>query len=272
MAMTTTVRRTVSYDLFHPDRPGWIPETVGDDWDRNPYAYQSPEELMPAGHLHGLYLNILVSMLAPVLNRLGLRLFIDVFIFYRDWEGRKQRIAPDAVIAPGLDRPDQSLHTYDLDNQPLPLCAIEVILPSSCAADEHGKRLFYAHLGIVEYLLLDVENDDEQPLDQIRISLWRIQNDIQLPVAPDSEGFVTLESLGVRLRADGRTLIAQDLATGEWLLDTQRLHTALAAAEQRANDEAQACAQAEAELARLRAEIAALQQSGASSKPTPTES
>lgn len=35
------------------DRPGWIPAEITHDWDTNPYAYQTEEELMAAGGLHG---------------------------------------------------------------------------------------------------------------------------------------------------------------------------------------------------------------------------
>jgi hypothetical protein len=35
------------------DRPGWIPSDLAQEWDPDPYAYQTEEELMPAGGLHG---------------------------------------------------------------------------------------------------------------------------------------------------------------------------------------------------------------------------
>jgi Uma2 family endonuclease len=264
--MATTLPERPTYDIFRKDRPGWIPEWVGDDWDPHPYAYQTDEELMPAGHAHGLYIQMLAEMLKPLLERLGMRLFIDVFIFYRDWEGRKQRIAPDALLAPGGEQtPAESLHKYDLDQEPMPLCAIEVISPSSRAADLQGKRLFYGSLGIQEYLVLDVEDDQERLLPQIGVSLWRMQHGIQLPVTPDHEGFLLLESIGVRLRADGRKLVAHVAATGEPLLTLSELVIALEAAEQarqqaeqRAAAESVARQQAEDELAQLRAELARL--------------
>ncbi|MEO7909277.1 MAG: Uma2 family endonuclease [Roseiflexaceae bacterium] len=249
--MATTLSERPPYDIFRHDRPGWIPEWVGDDWDPHPYAYQTREELMPAGHAHGLYIQMLAEMLKPLLERLGMRLFIDVFIFYRDWEGRKQRIAPDALFAPGIEQArDESLHKYDLDQEPVPLCAIEVISPASREADLQGKRLFYAGLGIQEYLVLDVEDEQERLLPQIGVSLWRMEQGIQLPVTPDNQGFLLLESIGVRLRADGRKLIAFVATTGEPLLTSTELVAALEFAEQ---------ARLRAEQARLRAEQARLQ-------------
>jgi len=264
--MATTLPERPPYDIFRRDRPGWIPEWVGDDWDQHPYAYQTDEELMPAGHAHGLYIQMLAEMLKPLLERLGMRLFIDVFIFYRDWEGRKQRIAPDALLAPGVEQSlDESLHKYDLDQEPAPLCAIELISPGSREADSQRKRLFYAGLGIQEYLLLDVEDEQERLLPQIGVSLWRMENGIQLPVTPDDEGFLMLESIGVRLRADGRKLVAHVAASGEPLLTSSELVAALETAEQarrqaeqRAAAESAARQQAENELAQLREELARL--------------
>ena len=62
--MATTLPARPTYDIFRHDRPGWIPEWVGDDWDPHPYAYQNDEELMPAGHAHGLYIQMLAVMLS----------------------------------------------------------------------------------------------------------------------------------------------------------------------------------------------------------------
>lgn len=267
---TETRPQSATVDLFHPDRPGWIPEWVGDDWDPNPYAYQTREELMPAGHEHSLYIQILAEMLTAVLERRGLRRFIDVFIFYRDWEGRKQRIAPDLLIAPGPEpAPKQGVHSFDLDVEPVPLCVVEIISPSSRKADTRSKGLFYAALGIREYLLLDVEDEDEQLLDPIGIGLWRLDNGVTAPVAPDGEGYLTLETIGVRLRAEGRRLVAYDIATGELLRTNHELLAALAATEQarqeaerRAATEATARRQLEEELERLRAELARRQGPG----------
>jgi Uma2 family endonuclease len=259
--------------LYHKDRPGWIPEWIGDDWDPNPYAYQTEEQLMPAGHYHSLYIQMLAEMLRPWLEQLGLRLYIDVFLFYRDWEGRKQRIAPDALIAPGREQQsDESPHSYDLDNEPIPRCVVEIGSPSSRVSDLQNKPLYYAALGIGEYVLLDVEDENERLLPQIGIRLWRLEQHVLLPVEPDPEGYLVLTSIGVRLRAEGRRLELRVAETGELLRTSPELtaalaaaetaraaaETARAAAEQRAEEEATARKQAEEELARLRAELAQL--------------
>src|SRR5262245_51061674 len=272
--MATALPERPKYDIFRRDRPGWIPEWVGDDWDPNPYAYQTDEELMPAGKYHSLYLQILGELLRPLLPRLGLRLLIDVFLFYRDWEGRKQRVAPDALIGAAVDPAlETNIHSYDLDEEPLPICAIEIISPGSRESDRIDKRLFYAALGIQEYLLLDIEDEQERLRPQIELSLWRLENGVPVAAAPDAEGYLLLESIGVRIKGDGQHLTAHVAATGEPLRTSPELAAALEGAEQarqqaeqarqqaeqRADAEAAARKQMEEELARLRAELARLQ-------------
>jgi len=108
------------------DRPGWIPPEIADGWDTNPYAYQTEEELMPAGGLHGQILAYLVELLRGPLKARGLMLLPDTFILYRDRRGVKQRIAPDGLVM-ALEFPPPS--AYDLDERPPPLAVLEVTSP-----------------------------------------------------------------------------------------------------------------------------------------------
>lgn len=289
--MSVTASPPPGYDIFRPDRPGWIPESVGDDWDPDPYAYQTQEELMPAGRFHNLYLQILAEMLGPLLGRMGLEAVIDVFIFYRDPEGRKQRIAPDMVIAPVTELSDeQKARSYDLDVEPLPPCVIEIVSPRSREYDLEQKPFLYAFLGIDECVVLDILGEQGRVRPQIGVTLWRLGPEGMAVVPPDDEGSVTLETIDVRLRADGQRLVARIASTGELLRSSTELLAALeeseqartqaeqradveaadraqaeqragveaaarAQAERRADAEAAARAQAEQELARLRAEL-----------------
>jgi Uma2 family endonuclease len=257
--VVTTPSKSRKYDIFRKDRPGWIPESVGDDWDLNPYAYQTEEQLMPAGRFHGLYLQTLGELFNPLIERAELYLLFDVFIFYRDWEGRKQRIAPDALIAPAFTEIDdeQAARSYDLDVEPLPLCVIELTSPESQKGDRQSKRLFYAALGIHEYLLLDIVDEDGRLRPQIGVEVWRLEAGNSVAVEPDDEGYVIIETIGARLRADNRRLVAQALSTGEYLRTNTELLAALEVAEQARLEAEQA--RLEAEQARLKAEQARLE-------------
>jgi Uma2 family endonuclease len=263
IAMTTTIPEKPGYDIFRRDRPGWIPEWVGDDWNPHPYAYQTEEELMPAGRFHSRYMKLLSQLFDPLLERLGLYLLLDVFIFYRDWEGRKQRIAPDALIAPVFTELDdeQAARSYDLDVEPTPLCVIELTSPESHERDQDRKPFAYALLGIKEYLLLDIVDTDGKLRPQVGVTLWRLDERGYTVVEPDAEGFVTLDTIGVRLRADGRRLIALVVGTNEQLHTAMEMQTALEETQQQVAIEAKARQQAEEELERLRAELERLRKS-----------
>jgi hypothetical protein len=165
------------------------------------------------------------------------------------------------LIAAAIEGDDrQRSGAYYLDDEPLPSCVIEITSPKSILADLNNKRLFYAWLGIYEYLALDVVQSEDPELlrDQIDVYLWRLIDGVPVAVPPDAEGFVLLESIGVRLRVDGQQLLLQVAETGEILHTTVELTTLLAETEQARTAAEQRAADAEAELARLREELARL--------------
>jgi hypothetical protein len=116
-------------------------------------------------------------------------------------------------------------------------------------------------LGIDECLVLDILDDQERLRPQIDISLWRLNPDGMVAIPPDEQGYVMLETIGGRLRADGRQLLAQDTRTGELLRTSTELLAALEDVEQRLSAEVAARRQAEEEIARLRAELERLRRS-----------
>ena len=66
MAMSVALKMEVEFT----ERPAWIPPEIGSDWDPNPYAYQTEEELMPAGGLHGKILAYVLEALRDSQGRL----------------------------------------------------------------------------------------------------------------------------------------------------------------------------------------------------------
>ncbi|MFN8490750.1 MAG: Uma2 family endonuclease [Caldilineaceae bacterium] len=260
-------------DRAKPDRPGWIPMEIVADWDENPYAYQTEEESMPAGGLHGQLLAYIVELLRHHLKTRGLMFLIDVFLLYRDEVQIKRRIAPDLLLMP-FRFPLPS--AYDLDVEPPPLFVAEVTSPDSHLADLEDKAPFYLDLGISTYLVIDAITPSNQMRKQIELHLWRLVDGAPQTVAPDTEGGFALPELGFRVLAEGQRLQFIDLVTDEVALDTSELSAALAAerrarlVEQRARlveqsarlnaeraqqAEREARLKAEAEIARLLAEV-----------------
>jgi len=62
------------------DRPGWIPPEITHDWDDSPYAYQTEEEMMPGGGLHGRLLAYIMAILQDFIETRGMMLLMDAFI------------------------------------------------------------------------------------------------------------------------------------------------------------------------------------------------
>jgi hypothetical protein len=235
------------------DRPGWIPPEVGDDWDPNPYAYQTEEEMMPAGYQHNRYLQILTQMLEPYLQTLGCIVMLDVFVFYRDATGRKQRTAPDMLIAHSIELTEQQLaYSYDLDIQPVPSCLVEITSDTSHHKDFYEQPLLYASWGVFEYLVLDIVDTQGLIRPQIGVYLWQLVDGHYQETTPDKDGYQVLHSIGVRLKANGRHLVAEVLETGEPLLTSAEKDGVIEATEAR---ERQIRAESEAKIAALEAEI-----------------
>ncbi len=253
-------RRHMSQVLKIPnqDRPGWIPADIMYNWDSNPYAYQTEEELMPAGGLHGQLLAYLVEVLRATLKERGLMLLLDTFLLYRDQRGVKQRIAPDLLLMPFRFPPPSA---YDLDLESPPLSVVEVTSPKSHLQDLHHKVPFYFSLGISTYLVIDAVTPRSQLREQMELHLWQLLDG--QPSKIETEGECRIPEMGLTISAQGQQLYFTESATGKVLLNGEQWREALQTETQRANYEAQRADQAEqramtaeAKIARLKALLA----------------
>ncbi len=236
------------------DRPAWIPPEITHDWDSNPYAYQTEEELMPAGGAHNQLLAYMMELLRHVMKGKGLMLLMDTFMLYRDQQGKKQRIAPDLLLMPYREEVPSA---YDLDIEYPPTCIIEVTSPKSHFKDLEDNVSLYFGLGIQTYLVIDAITPQGKTRPQIQLHLWRsIKGTIQ-KVAPDAEGYYTLPEMELKIRAIGQRMILVDIVTDGVLFDNSDFALALAntQAERRAEQEAH-LAEQEARLAEQEARLA----------------
>ena len=242
------------------DRPGWIPPEIADNWDPNPYAYQTEEELMPAGGLHGYLLTYVVELLRHGLEARGLMLLADIFLLYRDESGIKKRIGPDLLLMPFRFPPPSA---YDLDDEPPPLVVVELTSPRSRLTDLENKATFYLGLGIPTYLVIDAVTPGGRLRQQVALHLWRAVEGQPQKIQPDAQEGALLPEMGLKIVAQGQRIRFVDVNTGEFLLDAGQLLAALREAEaraeaeaRRAEAEAEARQAAEAEVARLKALLA----------------
>ncbi len=186
---------------------------------------------MPAGGLHGILLTRFAEVVRVFLEKKGLGFLPDTFMLYRDELGVKQRVAPDFIIMPFRSPPPSA---YDLDVESLPLAVVEITSPKSHMADKDKKVRFYMDLGIPAYLVIDAITPGGNPRDPVQLTLWRKAKDAVREIQPDTDGYLPVPEMQVKIKAEGKTLVVADIITGEILRDTGQLRQSEAREKQRA--------------------------------------
>ncbi|MDM8527172.1 Uma2 family endonuclease [Anaerolineales bacterium HSG24] len=227
------------------DRPAWIPAHIQHGWDTDPYAYQTEEELMAAGGLHGRILAYIMQVIDYFLQQQGFMLLQDCFMLYRDQNGIKRRTAPDLILVPyQVDPPSAP----DLDTEPPPRFVAEVTSPDSHLQDLEDKVTLYLGLGISAYLVVDAVTRHKKHRQQYQLHLWRLINGMSHKIPPNADGRLDVPELDIQVWAEGQWLRFANMQTGKVLSDVPDLIATI-------DQETKARRQAEAENARLQAEL-----------------
>jgi hypothetical protein len=152
--------------------------------------------------------------------------------------------SPDIMVVRGA-REDEGRSIFDVvEEGVLPCLILEVVSYSDAAMykNDHEKKVeIYQRVGIPEYLIVDPSFSAEDPL---RLTGYRLASDRRYRrIEPDSAGRLLSETTNLLFAPseDGRTVRVGDAGTGKWLLTSQEEQVGRKAAE--------------AEVARLRAEI-----------------
>ncbi len=231
---TAVLKRRSPAESDTYDRPGWIPPEITENWDTDPYAYQTEEELMPAGGLHAYLVTYFVEILRSFLETRGLMLLADTFMLYRDGQGIKQRISPDLLLMPFRFPPPSA---YDLDTEPPPSVVMEVTSPKSRTRDMKTKVFFYTGLGIRTYFVIDAVTSGSKLRREIGLHLWRKNRGMIQQIQPDTDGYLTLPEMNIKVKAEGHRLIFADMTSGDMLHDTGGLKAIVLKEKQRAEKE-----------------------------------
>jgi Uma2 family endonuclease len=224
--------KTDVMNKLKPDRPAWIPSHVTENWDTDPFAYQTEEELMPTGGVHGQLLTAITMMLHHHLQKQGLMLLVDTFLLYRDSKEVKNRIGPDLLL---MEACFPAPSSYDLDTRPPPRCLIELTSPKSHFKDLQNNVSLYFDLGVETYLVIDAITPKKQLRSPIELHLWRkTTGQGYQKMTADHRGYFLLPEMNLKMTVENQRFIFVDTVTNEVLRDTGQLTEALKEAEQRA--------------------------------------
>jgi Uma2 family endonuclease len=172
----------------------------------------------------------------------GQRVYVsgDLLVYYEQGNPRKF-VVPDTFVVKGIDPKKRRIYKIWVERK-APDVVIETTSRKTRRKDTTDKPERYARLAVKEYFLFD---PDQEYLDP-PLQGHRLAGDAFVRIEPDANGCLVSEELGLRLVIEGGLLQFYRLDTGERLLT----------ADEEATRKAEALRAAEAELARLREELA----------------
>lgn len=183
----------------------------------------------------------------------------DNFIYYV--EGNPNlRFSPDCYVIFGAEKRIRDSYKAWEDGGRLPAFVIEYTSRKTRKEDNVTKFGLYERLGVLEYIQFDPSRFKRR---RVRLKGWRLNNGKyeEIPLTGKKfSGRLFSEQLQLELVQDDDSLRLFDPKTGEYLRRYDELEQERKAERQRAEAEAQRAEIAEAELARLRAELEALRQ------------
>ncbi|MEM7533430.1 MAG: Uma2 family endonuclease [Chloroflexota bacterium] len=226
---------TLKPKLPKQKRPKWIPAHITENWDTDPYAYQTEEELMAAGGLHGELLGDIWELTSKLLRKRDLMLLMDIFMLFEEGIDSQDRNAPDLLVVPCKPE-DTAPSSYNLATDPTPVCAFEVVSPSSRKKDKDNPKFTIEKLGIPLCVVIDRVNYKGELRLQAELSVW--QRDPKtgkaVKMKPNLKKEYRLAPLNMSIGVHGSSVYFVDGETGEVLRDIEMEREGRRAAEERA--------------------------------------
>jgi Uma2 family endonuclease len=211
---------------------------------------------MAETEVHVLAILQLLSALRHFFRKQDVYVIGNIFLYYREGNPKAHK-APDVMVVKNVGKHDRrSFKVWE--EKAMPSVIFEVTSKETKSEDTVSKPSLYASLGIQEYYLFDPLHEY---LDQQFLGYQLVDGEyVLIPSNEDGEFFST--ELHLVLRPEGKFLRVVDPSNG---LSVPNLDEAVEMAEQeaqraqqeaqRAQQEAQRADAAEAENARLRAEV-----------------
>jgi len=188
----------------------------------------------------------------------------DLLIYYVEGNPRKS-VAPDVFVAFGVPKGERGSYRIWAEGPP-PTVVFEIASPGTWPVDLTRKMVLYAQLGVQEYFLFDpTAKHFAPPLQGYVLRSGHYEALAALPVSEHGEHGACSTLLELELWTQPQkgklsvyALRLYDPATDNWLFTPGSIDVARRAAEARAAQQAQVRRAAEAEIGRLRAELAHL--------------
>ncbi len=177
----------------------------------------------------------------------------NMMMYYEEGNPQKS-ISPDVFVAFGVGKKERRIYQIWNEGKP-PDFVLEFSSSNTNRKDQNEKKHLYAEIGILEYFLYDLEGR----VFPKPIMGYRLVEGKYVSIPTDANSSMYSETLGLELCLRGDELGFYDLNNEKWLETPATVATIrVEEAENRAEKEAAARLQAEAELARLREEISLL--------------
>lgn len=172
----------------------------------------------------------------------------NIFLYYRDEADVLQSISPDVLVVRGVEKKIRRIYNIDVERK-APDVVIELTSISTKMEDLGNKRFTYAFLGVKEYFIFDPLSETVGPA----LRGFRLEDGeyVSLPATRMSS-----EVLGLDLKVEDGWLRLYDRKTGKRLMTSREAREARRAAEEKVKEESGARQAAEAEVLRLRDELA----------------
>lgn len=221
------------------------------------YPYED-KQLMPATEFHGMQMHTLFDQfLRYFRDEENIHVGMDNFIYYREGDLTKA-VATDVYVVLGAARYPLRRSFYTWAEGSVPTVVFEFLSDATGSEDRHEKvRVYLRDIGAAEYFIH--QPDMERPVE---FRGWRRSptGDI-IEIEPDGQGGLFSEALNLYFRWELREawelrLLRPYLPDGTPITTSMEEHRLRVAAETRADEEAQRRQTAEAELERLRAQLA----------------
>lgn len=224
---------------------------------------------MPAGGRHNAVVGDIRECANGRLQEQNLMVLVDTFVLFHDKENLLDRNAPDLLIVPCKEG-DTEPSSYNLDTDPRPLCAFEVISPSSKVKDEESPYLYIDHWGISSCVIIEQVDQNGDLLDKMYLSVWEQNPDtgFAVEVQPDAEGKFWLAGINMWIGSEGHSIYFIDGETGERLHNAQIERETRKAEQKRAESERERAASERERAASAESEVARLQASRLQDKRT----